>query len=162
MAEMTRHSLTYPGIREKLQTAGVVGPRMLTPRKGAGNRMFPNVLDFALCNEERWAQEKTAWLEHGVIDYSKQNSNGRYGVRRDLTPTEEAAIAVFPVQFSEEGNQMIWYAAWTTNDLPAVFASLALPDAVMMYSTDYDSARTIQNGYFIDGAIYLYLHALEC
>lgn len=150
MANMVYHEIYCEGIKEKLIKKGVVGEKVLTSKCYPEGKSFPFVLDYEKCNEKEWEKEKTSILKEGITDYGKKNEKGEYGVRRDYTEKEEAELGFYPVSFSEDGNRMSWECRYVANKDVSYYASLSLPDEVMIlieaYEGDFDGGCYLKNG----------------
>lgn len=147
MANYETHYLYAQGLKENLIAAGVIEELPHDSRAceiGNTHRIF-----FAKCSKEEWAKELAQILERGVIDCSKKNADGTYGVRRDYTPEEQEKLGWWPVQFSEDGNEMTWICKWVANDCAGYYASLALPNQTVIYTQFYEA--TYDGGGYLKG-----------
>ena len=138
MANYESHHLYAQGLRNNLLAAGVIEELPGSSRaKEIGNT---HMLHFRKCNAEQWEKELKKTLDHGVIDFGKKKPDGRgYGVRRDYTPEEQAKLEWWPVQFRDDGNEMMWLCQWVANDAPAFYASCAVPHQTMIYDQFYEA-----------------------
>lgn len=138
MANYESHHLYAQGLRDKLLAVGAIEELPSSSHaKEIGNT---HMLHFAKCNKEEWEKELKRILDHGVIDFAVPKPDGKgYGVRRDYTPEEEAKLRWWPVQFRDDGNEMMWLCRWVANDTPAFYASLALPDQTLIYDQFYEA-----------------------
>ena len=150
MANFVYHELECEGLKEKLINAGVIYEKSLVSRSAPEGRLYPHVLDYYKCNPEEWEKEKAKILENGVIDFAEKNPDGKYGVRRDYTPEEQAQLGFYPVQFSEDGGTMSWLCRWISNEDVSFYASTALPEETMLftesYEGDFDGGCYLKNG----------------
>lgn len=153
MANYESHHLFGLNIKEALIEGGYVGPKTLTSKAHPKGVAFEFVLDYAKCNPDEWKKQLAAILERGVVDFGKQNPDGSRGVRRDYTPEEQAELGFYPVRFNDDGTEMIWSAAWRSNDDPAYYASCALKNTVLIldkfYEAEYDGGGYLKSGTFI-------------
>lgn len=138
MANYESHHLYAQGLRNNLLAAGVIEELPGSSRaKEIGNT---HMLHFRKCNAKQWEKELKKTLDHGVIDFGKKKPDGRgYGVRRDYTPEEQAKLEWWPVQFRDDGNEMMWLCQWVANDAPAFYASCAVPHQTMIYDQFYEA-----------------------
>lgn len=153
MANYVSHHLYGANIKEALIEGGFVKPMTLHSKRHPEGLAFSHVLDYAKCNPEEFAKQKKSILEYGIVNFAEKNPDGTNGVRRDYTPEEAAEIGFYPVQFNDDGTEMIWSAAWRSNDDPAYYASCALENAVLIldrfYEAEYDGGGYLKNGEFI-------------
>lgn len=150
MANIVYHELYCEGIKQKLMDAGVICEKTLTSKSYPKGKVLPHVLDYSKCNREEWEDEKERILKDGIVDYGKRNEKGECGVRRDYTPEEQSELGYYPVQFSEDGNKMIWFCRYIPNEDISFYASSALPNEVMILHEscegDYYGGCYLKNG----------------
>lgn len=151
MANMVHHEIYCEGIKEKLIEKGVVYEKSLTSRSAPNGKVYPFVLDYGKCNGDEWEKEKEKILKTGVIDCSKKNADGTYGVRRDYTPEEQAELGFYPVSFCKDGNRMTWQCRYVSNEDPSFYTSLALPEEIMILTETYDGdfEGDFDGGYYL-------------
>lgn len=147
MANYVSHYLYAQGLKENLIAAGVIEELPHDSRAceiGNTHRIF-----FAKCSQEEWSNELATILQRGVIDCSKKNADGTYGVRRDYTTEEQENLGWWPVQFNDDGTEMTWLCAYTSNDAPGYYASIAVPEQTMIYTQFYEA--TYDGGFYLKG-----------
>ena len=150
MSYMICHYLNAPNLKQFLLNSGVVESRVL---HGTANREVNNqfVLNMRKCSEEYWKEVEDSAKEHGVVDFSKKNDDGSYGVRRDLTAQEIEELPYYPIFFNSD-DEINWMCKWRNNDDPAFFISKLFPSISFKYDLDseYDwcGQYTVLNGVF--------------
>ena len=151
MANVVLHYLSVENIKKLLTDAGVVSSRTMHGRRGREVHC-QNVLDMKKCCASEWAKDEAKAIEYGVVDFSKQNETGRYGVRRDLTEEEIEDLHFWPITFQSD-DVMVWECCWKENIDPAFFISKLFPDMdfhlEMYYEGTLDGAYTGKDGNFV-------------
>lgn len=134
-----------------LMEKGLIAPKTLHSKKRKVH--FDCVLDYKKCSPDEWAKQLAEILERGVIDFSKRNELGDFGVRRDYTSKEQEELGFYPVYFTDDGSRMSWEARWNYNLDPLFYVSKALPNEVftydMMCEGDCDASAYYQDGTYL-------------
>ena len=136
MADVVLHCLSAKNIKKLLLDAGVTSSRTLHGRRGR-EVYCQNVLNMKKCCASEWAKEESRAITYGVMDFSKKNSEGKYGVRRDLTEEEIDELPCWPIVFDSD-DSVIWQCCWKTNDNPAFFISKLFPDVEFRFEMSYE------------------------
>lgn len=150
MSNVVDHYLKTSNLKQLLLNSGVVESRTL---HGAGNREVhcEYVLNMRKCHEDEWVNVEHNCIEHGVVDFSKKNDDGKYGVRRDLTNEEITELPYWPIFFDND-DEICWFSKWRNNDDPAFFVSKLFPDISfnydMFYEGEWDGGFIVTNGVF--------------
>lgn len=151
MANVVQHYLSIKNIKKLLTDAGVVSSRTMHGRRGR-EVYCQTVLDMKKCCETEWAKDEASAIAYGAVDFSKKNTNGRYGARRDLTDEEIEELHYWPIVFVSD-DAIVWECCWHANDDPAFFISKLFPDMEFMFERYYegrcDGIFRVKNGEFI-------------
>lgn len=147
MANYVIHYLYAQNLQQNLMDAGVL--EKLPDRHRAGVCGYTHRILYAKCHADDWADCLKEILERGVIDCSKKNEDGSYGVRRDYTPEEQKDLDWYPVHFNSP-HEMAWTSRWTSDDNPGYYASRAIPEQSMImtffYEGSYDGGCYLKDG----------------
>ncbi len=147
MANYESHHIYAQELQQNLLNAGVLEslPEEYIRRSGGCTHRIM----YAKCDAADWEEQLQKILERGVIDCSKKNEDGSYGVRRDYTPEEQKELGWYPVWF-ENPNEMVWLSKWTMDDNPGYYASRAVPKQSMImhlyYEATFDGGWYMRNG----------------
>ena len=150
MSYVIDHYLKAPNLKKILLESGVIESKVL---HGVSGREVAHAyaLNMKRCNEQYWSEVERAAKEHGVIDFSKKNEDGKYGVRRDLTAQEIEELPYWPVFFNKD-DEVNWICKWRNNDDPAYFISKLFPSVkfeyYLFYEGDWDGGYTVTDGVF--------------
>lgn len=151
MSNMIVHYLRAPNLKQMLLDSGAVESKVLL--HGTAGRAVEHqfVLNMKKCNKDNWEEVERSAIEHGVVDFSKRNADGKHGVRRDLTLQEVEELPYYPI-FFENDNEVNWICKWNNYDEPAFFISKLFPKQLFMYDIDsiYDwcGQYTVVDGVF--------------
>ena len=150
MADVVMHCLSAKNIQKLLLDAGVISSRTLHGRRG--REVFcQNVLDMKKCCSSEWEKEEIQAIIHGVVDFSKKNTDGKHGVRRDLTEEEIEELHYWPIDF-DSNDSVVWQCCWKSNDDPAFFISKLFPDVEFRFEMSYEGRNNdvfcVNNGEF--------------
>ena len=147
MANYETHHLYAQELQQNLMEAGVLEELPEEYREISGG--CTHRIMYAKCDATDWEQQRKRILEHGVIDCSKKNADGSYGVRRDYTPEEQKKLGWYPVYFINP-NEMVWMSKWVVDDNPGYYASRAVPTQNMImhlyYEASFDGGWYMKNG----------------
>lgn len=147
MANYESHHLYAQELQQNLLNAGVLEKLPEEYQKRSGG--CTHRIIYAKCDATDWEEQRQKILEHGVIDCSKKNEDGSYGVRRDYTPEEQKELGWYPVWFTNP-NEMTWISKWIMDDNPGYYASRALPAQSMTmhlyYEATFDGGWYMKNG----------------
>jgi hypothetical protein len=164
MSDMIDHHLVAPNLKQLLLKSGVIESRIL---HGTSNREVEHqyVINMQKCNETYWKEVEDSAKEYGVVDFSKKNDDGRYGVRRDLTEQEIEELPYWPIFFNSD-DEVNWVCKWHCNDDPAFFISKLFPEITfeynMYYEGKWDGGFSVSNGIFDEMEEWLiYADAIE-
>ena len=120
MANVVLHYLRCENLESMLHSAGVVSVETLHGLRNKEVRR--TALNMKKCCESEWMEVEASAIEHGVLDFSKKDSNGNNGARRDLTDSEIAELPYWPIVFNSNA-EVVWQCCWRCNDDPAFFIS---------------------------------------
>jgi hypothetical protein len=147
MANYESHHLYAQELQKNLMDAGVLEELPEEYRKRSGG--CTHRIMYAKCDAADWEEQRQKILEHGVIDCSKKNADGKYGVRRDYTEAEQKELGWYPVWF-ETPDEMVWISKWVMDDNPGYYASRAVPTQnmimVLYYEATFDGGWYMKNG----------------
>lgn len=147
MANYESHHLYAQELQQNLMDAGVLEELPEEYRERSGG--CTHRIMYAKCDAIDWEKQRQSILEHGVIDCSKKNADGSYGVRRDYTPEEQKELGWYPVRFISP-DEMVWISKWVVDDNPGYYASRALPTQNMImhlyYEASFDGGWYMKNG----------------
>lgn len=147
MANYETHHLYAQELQQNLMEAGVLEDLPEEYRKRSGG--CTHRIMYEKCDATDWEKQRQAILEHGVVDCSKKNADGSYGVRRDYTPEEQKELGWYPVYFINP-DEMVWSSKWVVDDNPGYYASRAIPTQNMImhlyYEATFDGGWYMKNG----------------
>ena len=150
MSNVVDHYLRASNLKQMLLDSGVIESITL---HGTFNRAVhcKYVLNMRKCHEVEWKVVEQSAKDHGVVNFSKKNDDGKYGVRRDLTKQEISELPYWPIFFNSD-DELCWICKWRSNDDPAFFISKLFPNVSFeyekFYEGDWDGGWTILNGVF--------------
>ena len=158
MANYETHHLYAQELQQNLLAVGVLEPIPEKFRDRAGNCEYR--IMYAKCDADDWAEQLKKILERGVIDCSKKNPDGKYGVRRDYTEEEKELLGWYPVHFLSP-NEMMWISKWVMDDNPGYYASRANPAQNMIMHLYYEA--TFDGGWYMrNGKMFAKMPCIPC